>query len=46
MKCGNITDFQNELYDSIEIPRKIEKDFTVINRKVILEGFCKYCSRK
>jgi len=46
MKCGNIIDFQSELYDSIKIPKKIEEDFTVINRKVILEGFCKDCRRK
>jgi len=46
MKCGKIIDFRSELYDSIKIPKKIEEDFTVINRKVILEGFCEYCGNK
>ncbi len=46
MKCGKITDFKSELYDNIEIPREIRKDFKVIKKRVVLEGICKYCSSK
>jgi len=46
IKCGNIIDFQSELYDSIKIPQKIEKDFIVTKKKVILEGLCKDCRSK
>ena len=45
-KCGNIIDFQSGLYDSIKIPQKIEKDFIVTKKKVILEGLCKDCRSK
>ena len=43
-KCGNIIDFQSELYDNIEIPEEIKKEFNVTKRRVILEGICKKCS--
>lgn len=46
IKCGKITDFKSELYDNIEIPQEIRKDFKVIKKRVVLEGICKYCSRR
>ena len=45
-KCGNIIDFQNELYDNIEIPEKIKKNFKVTKKRVVLEGICKKCEKK
>ncbi len=45
-KCGNIIDFHCELYDNIEIPGEIKKEFNVIKKRVILEGICKKCSNK
>jgi Fur family peroxide stress response transcriptional regulator len=46
IKCGNIIDFQNELYDNIEIPEKIKRDFKVTKKRVVLEGICKKCGKK
>ncbi|MBN1695302.1 transcriptional repressor [candidate division WOR-3 bacterium] len=46
IKCGNIIDFRCELYDNIEIPEEIKKEFYVTKRRVILEGICKNCSKK
>lgn len=46
VKCGNITDFYSELYDTIKIPREIKKEFNVTKKRVILEGICKSCSGK
>jgi len=46
IKCGNIIDFQNELYDNIEIPKKIKKDFKVTKKRVVLEGICKKCGKE
>jgi len=45
-KCGNITDFQNELYDNLEIPEKFKKEFNVLKKRVVLEGICRSCSKK
>ena len=45
-KCGNIIDFHSELYDNIEIPKEIRKEFKVTKKRVILEGICKTCSGK
>ena len=44
--CHRIVDFYNEYYDNIKIPKDIQEQFTVLNKKVVLEGLCKQCSRK
>lgn len=46
IKCGNIIDFHSDLYDSIEIPKEIKKEFKVTKKRVILEGICNNCSNK
>ncbi len=46
MKCNNIIDFYNTSYDKIEIPEEITKRFTVMSKKVVLEGICDKCSKK
>jgi Fur family peroxide stress response transcriptional regulator len=46
LKCGNITDFQSELYDNIEIPQELRREFNVMKKRVVLEGICKFCSDK
>src|SRR4030066_1866053 len=43
IQCNNIIDFYNKEYDNITVPEKINKQFTVINKKVILEGLCNKC---
>ena len=46
IRCGNIIDFHNDLYDNLEIPEEIKKGFNVTKKRVILEGTCKKCSGK
>jgi len=45
-QCNRIVDFQNKAYDNISIPEEIQKQFTVLNKKVVLEGFCDRCKQK
>ncbi|MCB4791460.1 MAG: transcriptional repressor [Elusimicrobia bacterium] len=45
LKCGKIMDFQNTAYDNLKEPAGIEKQFKVISKKVVLEGYCKKCSK-
>lgn len=46
IKCNNIIDFYNKKYDDIKVPEEMSKKFTVINKKVVLEGFCNKCRRR
>ena len=46
IKCGNIKDFRNELYDNLEIPEKFKKEFKVLKKRIVLEGICRSCSKK
>jgi Fur family peroxide stress response transcriptional regulator len=46
IKCNNISDFYNKEYDDINVPEEMSKKFTVINKKVVLEGFCNKCRRR
>ncbi len=46
MKCDNIIDFFHTSFDQIKIPYKLKKQFTVLNKKVVLEGICKKCLKK
>ena len=45
MKCNRIIDFQNKFYDNIKIPEDFKKQFTVLNKRVVLEGFCNKCKK-
>jgi Fur family peroxide stress response transcriptional regulator len=44
--CNRIIDFYSEYYDNIKIPADIQERFSVVNKKVLLEGLCKQCSKK
>lgn len=46
LKCHAIIDFHNEVYDSIETPEEVKKQFRVLRTRVVLEGICKKCSEK
>jgi Fur family peroxide stress response transcriptional regulator len=46
IQCGSIIDFHNEEYDNITVPEEINKQFTVISKKVVLEGLCSKCRRR
>ncbi len=43
LKCRKIMDFENDIYSGIEVPPEIEKNFRVINKRVVLEGICGFC---
>jgi len=45
IKCGEITDFYNDTYDSLSIPGDVIKKFTVLKKKVELTGVCSKCNR-
>ena len=46
IQCNNIIDFHNKTYDAITVPQEIQKQFTVWNKKVVLEGLCNKCKKK
>ena len=41
IRCQKIIDFTNASYDSIKVPSKLNEEFAVLNKKVVLEGICK-----
>ena len=44
-RCNKIIDFHNEDYDDIIVPQEILKQFTVFQKKVVLEGLCVRCKK-
>jgi Fur family peroxide stress response transcriptional regulator len=45
IQCGSIIDFHNEEYDNITVPDEINRQFTVVSKKVVLEGLCSKCRK-
>lgn len=45
-KCNEIVDFHDESFDNLRIPKSVQKNFSVTNVKVILEGTCNECIKK
>lgn len=46
IKCHTIFDFENDAYDDISIPPEVQKQGTVMSKRVVLEGICSKCKRK
>ncbi len=46
IRCGRIIDLQEQAFDEIRIPKKISSQFTVLHKKVVLEGVCSSCQRE
>jgi Fur family peroxide stress response transcriptional regulator len=46
VKCDKIIDIHHKSFDKIKIPEDIQKQFTVLNKRVLIEGICKKCSKK
>ncbi len=46
IKCGAIVDFQSVSYDKLKVPPKIRRAFTILNKKVVLNGICASCRKK
>lgn len=45
VKCDSIIDFDYQPYDDILVPGDIKKRFIVLNKKVLLEGYCNKCRK-
>ncbi|MGB8656448.1 MAG: transcriptional repressor [Candidatus Zixiibacteriota bacterium] len=45
-KCSRIIDIHHKSFDNTRIPRDIRKQFTVLNKRVVLEGVCDRCGKK
>jgi Fur family peroxide stress response transcriptional regulator len=46
VNCNSLIDFNYKLYDDITIPGDIKKRFSVINKKILIEGYCDKCRKK
>ena len=46
LHCNTITDFHESSFDRITVPRKLTKDFTIINKTVLLDGIRRRCRPK
>ena len=46
IQCGSIMDLYSREFDNITVPEEVDKQFTVINKKVVLEGLCSKCRRR
>ena len=44
-KCGAIIDFHNDDYNQLQIPDDIQKKYTVLSKRVVLDGICNTCHR-
>ena len=46
IRCNRIIDLQEQTFDEINIPKNISKQFTVLHKKVVLEGVCETCRKR
>ena len=45
LRCDDIVDIYNPAYDNLKIPPVLEKQYRVLSKRVILEGFCNQCQK-
>jgi len=43
IKCGNIIDFYNDEFNSIEIPESLKQKHNIISKRVVLNVVCSKC---
>ena len=46
IKCFTIFDFENDAYNDIAVPKAVQKQGVIINKRVVLEGICSKCKGK
>jgi Fur family peroxide stress response transcriptional regulator len=46
IKCNKIIDFHHRSFNNIKIPEEIQRQFTVLNKRVVIEGICNKCGKK
>ena len=45
LNCNSIIDFDYKPYDDIIIPAKLKKSYSILSKKVLLEGYCDKCRK-
>lgn len=43
IRCGRITDFEDEGYNRLKMPETLPEGFIVLDKRVFLEGICSNC---
>ncbi len=43
IRCGRIIDFCHDLYDKLELPEEMEKEFRILKKTVVITGYCDRC---
>ncbi len=46
IKCYTIYDFENNAYNDIAVPKAVQEQGVIINKRVVLEGICSKCNGK
>lgn len=46
LKCHRIMDFDSDYYDKVTIPEELQKRFSILGQRIILEGVCDECGKK
>ena len=46
VKCNSIIDFQSKAYDNIKVPENLQRQYTILGKRVVLEGICDKCGKK
>jgi Fur family transcriptional regulator, peroxide stress response regulator len=42
-QCGEVTDFENQAYDELNVPVDIRENFKVTSKRIVLRGICNAC---
>ena len=43
--CGEIVDFESPELDRLKVPKLVHERFTVLSKRVVLNGLCSTCAR-
>ena len=46
VECGKIFDFKKPDYDELEVPEDIQRAFTILSKKVVINAVCQSCRGK
>lgn len=46
IKCNKLIDIYNEDFDKAEVPEELKATFTILRKRVYLEGVCQECKNK
>lgn len=46
IECGDIIDFYSDKFDSLVVPRHVKEGFTILSKRVVVNGICANCKNK